>query len=136
MKIKIEIINGNSNGKCLKELVETAIKRKGYSSFSDFAKLVAERTKSSPHAEMECVSRIVRGQSRRLDPERAKAYSEILEIPEKAILEFSAAGNYHKKGKSIIVDGDDITSAVKRLAQRDLVTTEDLIKEFLFMQHQ
>ncbi len=130
-------MGGNGNGKGLKDLVEPALKSKGFNSYQEFAARVAKITKSKQHAEVACVSRIMLGQSSRLEPHRAKAYSEILEIPENDLLELGGAGNYHKKSKPIMVDDStDITQVIKKMAQRKEVNVEDLVKELLYMQHQ
>ncbi len=137
MNVKIEILSGNSKGKCLKDIIEAALNQKKFASFNEFAQLVSKHTKNSVHAEVECLSRITRGQSNRLAHERAKVYAELLDIPEKNLLELAALGNFHKTSKPIILGDDtDVTSIVKKLAQKQSVSLEDLVKEFLYMQHQ
>ncbi|MES3031188.1 MAG: hypothetical protein V4697_02130 [Patescibacteria group bacterium] len=135
MKIKIEILGGSGNGNTIIDLVGPALKHKGYNSYAEFGEIVARKTKSSAHSEVAAISRLMLGQTSKLDPVRAKAYSEILGIPEKSLLAFGGAGKYHKTRPLIIEDGADVTNAIKKLAQRGTVTVEDLVKEFLYMQH-
>lgn len=135
MKIKIEIMGGD--GKSLKDLVEPALKSKGYQTYQEFAEKAAKITGSTAHAEVACISRVMLGETRRLDPYRAKAYAKILDIPETMLLELGGAGNYYKKTKPIVVDDKtNITQVIKRLAERKEVSVEDLVKELLYMQHQ
>lgn len=136
MQIKIEITGGNGKGESLEELVKTALKKQGYNSYTEFAELVAEKSGAQKHAEVACVSRVVLGQTKRIDPDKAKIYAEILKIPAKTLLAFGAAGKFDKPRPIILDDGVDITKVVKKLAAQNSVTMEDLIKEFLYLTHQ
>lgn len=135
MKIRLEILGEDGNSNFLKDLVEPAFKRKGFASYNEFAQLISEHTKSSLHAEVAGISRVMIGQTNRLDPERATAYAKVLGIPEKSLMAFAGAVGRVKKSKPIILDDStNVTVIVKKLAQRQNVTLEDLVKEFLYME--
>ncbi len=137
MQIKIEILgNRVGNGDSLKDVIETAMKKKGFENYTQFAEKVAEARNSKIASETQGISRIMLGSTSRLEPDKAKVYAKILELPEHDLLKFGSVGKYHK-GKPIIVDDStDVTKLVKKLGTQRAVSLEDLVKQLLYLQHQ
>lgn len=132
MKIKIELIDGSSMG----TLLEKALKEKGYSSYSEFARLVMQKTGGTEHGEFNSIANLIKGLTSRVTPARARAYAEILGIPEETLLPLCKIGTYHKAKPILIEDTAVITDAIKKMATQDSVSMEDLVKELLYLSHQ
>ncbi len=134
MQLKIEVLSGDKNNQCLKDIVQSAISAKGFHSQREFARAVAAKTKNTEAAEAERVSQIILGNTMRISPDRAKAYAQILGIPEKNLTAFGTAGNYHHNRQTIIIDEDiDVATIVQKLSKKVKPTLEDLVKELLFL---
>ncbi len=137
MKIKIEILgNRVGNGDNLQDVVGAAIKKKGFGSYTEFGEAVAKIRGTKGHAETACLSRVMLGQTSRLDPKRINIYAQALDIPEQELLKFGGAGKFHKMKPIIVEDSTDVTKAVRKLNNQRTITLEDLVKELLYLQHQ
>lgn len=137
MKIRIEILgNRVGNGQSLQDVIGDALKKRGFTSFTEFATKVAEIRKSKATTETQGLSRIMLGQTSRLEPDKAKAYAQVLELPEQELLKFGGMGKYHKNKPIIVEDSTDVTQAVKKLGSQRVITLEDLVKELLYLEHQ
>jgi hypothetical protein len=137
MQIRIEILgNRTGNGECLKEVFAAAMKKKGFVSYTELAKVVAEKRGSRVASATHTISRIMLGATSRMTPKNAKDFAEALDIPERELTKFGGAGKY-LKGKPIIVeDSTDVSKAVRKLNGQRIITLEDLVKELLYLQHQ
>lgn len=139
MKISISLSNTDGPEQdTLKSILGSALNAKGFTSQTAFGREVAKKLGTTPHGETAALNRIVMGKVKKIEPQRAEAYAEILGIAKENLLKCNdIIRNESRANKPFHLDAkQDVASVIKKLSQKQSVSAEDLMKELLWLAHQ